>query len=90
LNNVTVFWNCAWFQTWLDSRQSGDSAIEAQALDYIVNSMPQSVGDDYSRSVITSIGDKATLGDPSGVIQMIKANNCAARLSTMQVATPKP
>ena len=74
LDQISIWLSCAWEKTWLDSRQSGDAALEAQALAYIVTIMPNEVQDDYSRGVVKEIGDKASLGDPSDVIQAVEAN----------------
>lgn len=86
LNNIGSWNQCAWAMTWIDSRQSGDAPLGARELFYLVNVMPGAVNDDYSRQFITDMSDKAALGDPSGVMQFIKANSCETMIT--QKAAP--
>ena len=86
LNNINVVWSCAWMMTWLDSRNGQNPELEAQALEYIVNSLPDMVEDDYSRSGLEEVGQKAQIGDPSMVIQSVNAN-CSS-LNLQPVSTP--
>ena len=72
--------------TWLDSRNGQNPELEAQALEYIVNSFPDIVEDDYSRSGFEEMGQKALIGDPSLVIQSVNAN-CSI-LNLQRVSEP--
>ena len=73
-DNVGVFWECAWLITWLETRNGVNPELEAQAQEFIVNSMPDMVDDDYSRNVPLARAEQVLLGDPAGVINSINVN----------------
>ncbi|CAN5749663.1 hypothetical protein BH23CHL3_BH23CHL3_11500 [soil metagenome] len=58
---------CAWYLTWLDAFQSGDSAVQAEALQVMTDILPRnpSLGDGGGVEVLTGIAEAAALGDPS-------------------------
>lgn len=72
---LSTFHECGWWQTWLDAKESGDSNLEAQALDQILNVVPTSPTlDPGSAEHLRGIAAKAQLGDATGVISLVEAN----------------
>lgn len=68
---------CAWFGYWADAITSGDANAEAQAsamADQIRTWQTYVTSDISLRSAWDSMIDQARLGDPSGLVQMVKAN----------------
>jgi hypothetical protein len=58
---------CAWYMTWLDAFQSGDSVAQAEALRVMTEILPNnpSLGDGGGVEVLSGIAETAALGDPS-------------------------
>lgn len=74
ITSLNILWSCSWAMTWLNSRNGIDPSLEAQALEYIVNSFDDMVDDDYSRIPLREMADKAQIGDPEGVINFVNLN----------------
>ncbi|HRA47239.1 MAG TPA: hypothetical protein PK819_04125 [Thermomicrobiales bacterium] len=79
IGQLDIISECTWMQTWLDASASGDTELEATALNQMLTILP------YLRSLepsttdyLLEIAKNAQLGDPSGVINMIRVN-CASQ-----------
>lgn len=72
-NLVVGFWHsCAWYRAWLDAYQTGDSELEAEALDMITNVVPDHFDfDESTRDHAVEIARRASLGDPSLVARFV-------------------
>lgn len=67
---------CAWDLSWLAARDSGDAAVERQALDTLTNVIPKLPTLDKSgRQFARDAATKARLGDPS-LVQQFPLANC--------------
>ncbi|CAN5749324.1 hypothetical protein BH23CHL3_BH23CHL3_11480 [soil metagenome] len=72
-HNVVGFWHsCAWYRAWIDAYQSGDSELEAEALDMITNVVPDHFDSDESTHEHTEKIAAASLCDPSLVARFIE------------------
>lgn len=75
---VGIYHTCAWNMTWLDARRTGDTVREAEALDVLINILPNIPAiHPTAREQFTGIAEAASLGDPSLAQQHVTANNCA-------------
>lgn len=72
-HNVVGFWHsCAWYRAWIDAYQSGDSELEAEALDMITNAVPYNFDfDESTRDHADERARRASLGDPSLVARFV-------------------
>lgn len=65
--------SCAWYMTWLDAYQSGDSELQEEALDVMANILPYQTSNTASaREHDEEIARRAALGDPSLVAQQVQ------------------
>ena len=86
---MMIFNRCAWYLTWLEARQNGDTATEAAALDVMLNIIPNYLtivpgippihGEDVT-NVDREIVTHAAMGDPSLVQAFVDGQNCQEAL----------
>lgn len=74
---IGTWHQCAWYMAWLDAFRSGDIAVQAEALEVMIDVIPSSpvLGPDGVQ-VLSQIAETAALGDPSEVISMIEGLRC--------------
>lgn len=66
---------CAWYQTWLEAREAGDTELEARALQVMTAVIPSFPNHDPSPSPhLLELAATAAEGDPDMVQQSVTAN----------------
>jgi hypothetical protein len=81
---LTILNQCAWYLAWLEARQSGNTAVEAEALNVMVMIIPNyptvipGIPADLHGPDVTDvdreIAMRASLGDPSLVQRFVESN----------------
>lgn len=72
---------CGWWQTWMEARAGGDTDLEAQALNQMLNVIPASPAlDPGAADYYRDVGQRAQLGDSTGVIRALERSCAGGKL----------
>lgn len=84
-SGVMIFNMCIWYMTWLDAHTSGDTKLQQQTLDYMLNvipnygsvipGLPPDLQTSRSSQGAVQTAQQAQLGDPTRV-QTYVTGNC--------------